>query len=548
MIKPFSEVNLFELGNDSDTFYATGSVETIGERLRTFSRPLRDKERISVSFPVKVQTKMLSNSSSIYYFNSVDCRWDPPPGASSDFSGPFSNVSMKTQVADGSNFIEDHLCFDHKGIALASGSLPIFKSVLYPSQKIEEEQTFWFGLSPESIGKNKIGDLLARDYPKSLQRNSSFIATGSQVFTLDVNNPFLIEKIVIDVPFCMGQSWFRDRTTECFTTSSVGDYTLDGTAGMGLGGTDIQAKIFDQGGPGLTIALFSQKNYGVNKILDLIGSAYITHEDDTKKELRIKPLGTRNIAPKFDWMQLEIVGNDLDGVDAIVKGSSQKFTGSVNVKMNPSISNGVKISVGDIVVPGAISGFDFQNYITDLLSNPFYSPFAVGFLGFNTFGRGMTGFAPSGGSIFGGEYVSAGENIFSNRGVVRSPFYVSSSVDRATNISSLVSSYGPYSGEVIRLYGSVYLGDKKQSPYLVYPGEKLVLSVSKTRPTTSRFKVNIDSTADPDGENFGRATLLSSSYYHDLGNPLGHDVQFNTGSINITFYGSYVREGNSYKP
>ena len=47
---------------------------------------------------------------------------------------------------------------------------------------------------------------------------------------------------------------------------------------------------------------------------------------------------------------------------------------------------------------------------------------------------------------------------------------------------------------------------------------------------------------------FGQANILSSSYLMDLKDPEGHDVQLNTGDINITFYGSYVREGNKYIP
>jgi hypothetical protein len=157
----------------------------------------------------------------------------------------------------------------------------------------------------------------------------------------------------------------------------------------------------------------------------------------------------------------------------------------------------------------------------------------------------MTGFSPSGGSIFGGEF-----NIGTSDRQLKSPFYVSDETKRrviSQQGASLWNSGGQF---YVELKGTTFIGKKKFSPYLLYPGEKLILSISKTRPTTSRFKANIppDSEGSPVARITGRSNVLSSSYYHDLGGYQGHDVQLNTGSINITFYGSYVRAGNSYVP
>ena len=49
-----------------------------------------------------------------------------------------------------------------------------------------------------------------------------------------------------------------------------------------------------------------------------------------------------------------------------------------------------------------------------------------------------------------------------------------------------------------------------------------------------------------DDDTIGEGHMLSSSYFNNV--PNGHDVQLMTGSINITFYGPYVKEGSSYKP
>ena len=94
---------------------------------------------------------------------------------------------------------------------------------------------------------------------------------------------------------------------------------------------------------------------------------------------------------------------------------------------------------------------------------------------------------------------------------------------------------------------------KKNSPYLINPGEKLILAASKTRPAFETVKLKVMDTApgSPSDPSTGTCLLLSSSTLYDVdyGGPArGHDVCFNTGSINITFYGSYVKEGSEFIP
>jgi hypothetical protein len=88
-----------------------------------------------------------------------------------------------------------------------------------------------------------------------------------------------------------------------------------------------------------------------------------------------------------------------------------------------------------------------------------------------------------------------------------------------------------------------YFTSKDTSPYLINPGDKLILSISKTRPTVS---ASIHDVPNPAAADIGYQNL--KSYTTMTGSSSGHDVCLNTGSINITFYGSYVRAGNSYTP
>jgi hypothetical protein len=176
--------------------------------------------------------------------------------------------------------------------------------------------------------------------------------------------------------------------------------------------------------------------------------------------------------------------------------------------------------------------------------------------GVDAFGRGMTGFSPSGGSIFGSEYITADSNVLSRSKKIRNPSYVSGSKRASilSNISSSLTFLNPdktvfggadYISFNMKLPAYYFVGSRRQSPYLIYPGEKLTLVANKTRPAFLNFRANVQNTVNLI---VGRASILSSSFLMDLGDSNGHDVQLDAGKINITFYGSYVREGKKYVP
>lgn len=83
----------------------------------------------------------------------------------------------------------------------------------------------------------------------------------------------------------------------------------------------------------------------------------------------------------------------------------------------------------------------------------------------------------------------------------------------------------------------------KDSPYLINPGEKLVLAISKTRPAVSASGHDIPNAT---AALTGRSRLVR--HVPLIGSVTGHDVTLATGSINITLYGSYVRQGSRYTP
>jgi hypothetical protein len=74
------------------------------------------------------------------------------------------------------------------------------------------------------------------------------------------------------------------------------------------------------------------------------------------------------------------------------------------------------------------------------------------------------------------------------------------------------------------------------------PGDKLTIAISKTRPVI--YKMELIGTT-PDGFDIGIDTNL---YKYTQLTGSHNTVVLNSGSIELTLYGSYVREGRGYNP
>jgi hypothetical protein len=168
----------------------------------------------------------------------------------------------------------------------------------------------------------------------------------------------------------------------------------------------------------------------------------------------------------------------------------------------------------------------------------------------DTFGRAMTGFSPSGGSIFGREYLT--DQSLSSNGIHYNNFYCDTTEKLNEIISDIQGTFELTEQGVpqkITVHDPVTLINEKPSPYLIMPGENLVLAAAKNRPALDGVIVNVI-TMGGEGEHaddfeYGVANLESYTYRSDFssGNEEinGHDVQLSTGNINMTIYGSYVK-------
>lgn len=549
-MKPFSEVALFEQGNSLDPFYATGSMESLGEIPGSLSGPLSSKEQIRLSFSVKNPVRMLPKSSSLYYFSPVNGQWVIPKNALPDHAGPFDKVAFRTPFPNFSSsiFIEDQIGFDCFGNPLISGSLNKRRVNDAPSGR--EKTSFGSINSPTFpiIYEHELQiKYLTGDYPKSIQRNPDYDASNDDVFTISVDHPFLIEKATFEIPLCLGPGWFKDRTVCCPAHGATESYLFTGSTwdkvyGDLPTGYRVPVVFYNEGGPGITVSLFAQKKYKDGYIRDLIMNELIVPLDDTiitgsNFEFYQSVDGYAN------YFALSGLGSSSGSADItkVIPTNGLYYTGSVLINGTSTVSNGVKI-----YRPLSTNLKGFINLITTkkipLLGREIGTDYIFGI---DAFGRGMTGFSPSGGSIFGGEYITSQNKLDSNL-MYENPLYLpnisdSEFLDLTSKFDALCTP--PETRGSAEINFVINLSGKKSSPYLINPGEKLILAVSKHRPAYRHYSSDIYAT---DNYSVGVGHLLSSSYFHDV--PNGHDVQLMTGTINITLYGSYIRAGSEYTP
>jgi len=542
-LEPFAEDSP-SAGRLSDTFFSTGSISAFGESTNSFSRSIENKKQIKLSFQVDKKTKMYTSGSSLFYFNPASSQWNIPTRSLADHvTSSFSKLAVRTTdvggSVDGSLYLEDQIGFDSQGNSVASGSLNIFRST--PGATERNQSTSEIG---DLYRLNQHVGTLIPEYAKSIQRNSDYSGTADECFTIGIDEPFLIEKAVIEIPFCMGDSWFNDRTTYLISSASNFAFTASGGSTSAL--SDLTWT--EEGGPAITVSMFCQRNHGTGSVRDLVFKSTFSHVDDKQIVVNFSDLSSGSATSLIHVASL--AGNDnntnikSDYVTYQLINSKKVFTGSVLIKADAAVTNCANVATYKIFNMSSYSSSgsmlsDFESFLnTEFVSvNNITSPLQnlTYLLGFDSFGRSMSGF--SAGS--GGEFVTSKDVLFGNS--IRNPFYFTGSSYRQQVTSSLESRFATLgTGSSVYCVSKVSLGKQQQSPYLVYPEDKFILAVSKTRPTYRSADIRIGTSNLTTGK---INTLVSSSYFYNINNREGHDVFFNTGSIKITLYGSEVKLG-----
>lgn len=489
VVQPFGEHSRFDQSPSAraDVFYISGSGLDTGTRL---DYPLWSKSQVRFSLPVNFPLTTFPQSASIYYYNQRFGAWQIPDNTTGILQG--SDIASAVPFAINGRVIEDHKGFGPVGNSLTSGS----------NDPVGTTGTDTRINSPYAAGTATAAML--RSYGKSVSINNEYEATPDETININIDRPFLVEKAVFEIPFAFGPGWFADKTTSFLPIVSSGGS-------------------FDFAGPGLTVALYNQIKVNNHTRRDLIMTGTITHMNDMSASVVMS-----NFPSLTSDFQIRPVGylaySDQPGA-VVTAGTNNQFTGSVAIKSEALISNGVTLRLSKDMTSepssqypanrSAILNLIGQSQLTVVSSSSEYS------LGYNIafidpFGRGTTGFDPSPRSILGKEFTTT-QGVVVNGNKIANPFYLTGSA--YTAISQSLAS-----GNRFRAVSAIPLSSHFRSPYLVLPGDQLVLAIAKSRP-------------------FFYSSGVGGP---DFSGSLAHDVTLTPGNINVTLYGSYVREGQEF--
>lgn len=484
VIKPFNETNLWELSTEQ--FFSSSASEN-----PTFDAPLRSKSQIKFSLPINYSTKMFEITSSIYYYNTRHKAWLMPDNTTTSTT---SDVALASSDATNRRVLEDHRGFGPIGTLLGSGSNNVDNTGSVAARAIGHDHYVNYPYYDTQIGIDAMSQPLA----KSIFVNPEYSATADETIKFQSDVPFLVEKAVIEIPFAFGAGWFNSKTTSFLplTSSSIG--------------------AFDFAGPGITFSLFNQINSGNSTRRELVLTGTITHTNDMISTVEIS-----NFPSLSNTYQVRPVGflSYASNPAAVVSpDSSNSFTGSVALTTEALTSNGLILRMSkDMNAEPSTEYPTNRQQVLSLLkqetiqlesgSGLYSVGLNVAFV--NPFGRGGSYLTPSGRSYFGRDFVTTQNIVTDNK--VRNPLYVTGSSYQTLSAS--------LSGSTYRAISALPLLTHARSPYLLLPGDSLVFAISKSRPFY---------------------------YSNGLGGPetsgsIQHDVDLITGSINVTLYGSYVR-------
>lgn len=502
-IDPFNES--LDYSTFNDTFFTEGSGVDSGLRL---DQPLQSKSQIQISLNVEYVTELFGDRAVLYYFNVNSKAWLMPrnsvTGDAELYSFfPFSDVANPVDFATNQRIIEDHRGFGPVGNLIGSGSNE--PSSTRGTDYVINAPYAGASVMGQSVDSN---EAMNRPLSKTFLTNANYEANVTERLNLpDLQYPFLVEKATFDIPFAAGQGWFNDRTTNFMPlVSSPGS--------------------FDFAGPGLTVALLNQITVGNSTRRDLIMTGTITHSNDYNAEILLSSFGAYSSVFQMRPSGFRAYGKPSCVVAAPAAGS---VTGSLHVKTEALISNGVTLKMTkDMVSATPASNRAAAIELLDQPQLKLISSSAEYAIGYNIayvngFGRsGNASSSPR--SVFGKDFISSQGG--ADRGVVKNPFYLTGSA-RDALVSRLTSDT---SIQDIRANAAISLESHVRSPYLIKPGDDLVLALAKSRPFFYSSGVGGPETS-------GSIT---------------HDFRLLTGTINITLYGSYLKEGQEfhdvYKP
>lgn len=487
-VTPFSDSELWESERDVAFFVSGSSTQNTDVSI---GQPLATKDKLTINLPVNFKTTMPGLTSSLYYYNVGARQWVTPRNSSyvltntTDIVKPVGSIGSDLRVssngANQTNYaLEDMRGFGPIGNYVASGT------------------------TPTSFSLGNLTTAVASLYTKSVTINPEYTGNGTETFSLPITQPFLLEKAVIQLPLEMGQSWFSDKTTVFSPISS---------SNPPFGSS------FDFAGPLVTVALMHQ--YRVDEFSssfrrNVILSGTLTHVNDDTMILSMSSFTGDVSSSNYHYLRPAGIRAFGLNVSTIVSPqSNNQFSGTVRFNCEPAVSNGAVLYYHTrSATPTQVRNMLSASHI-DLNGKTNDSSYAIAYV--NPIGRAAAGFEIDGRSLPGGDF-----RIFDGATTVQNSLHKLTHLASGSVQSDLeqIASSNNFTASMMT---AIPLLQHTVSPYLLMPGDRLVLSLAKMRPFLYSTQTHSTKSA-------------SGSF------PRGHDVRLTTGSISITFYGSQIRE------
>lgn len=510
---PYSEDRQFTLGDVTSSFWMTGSKESIIGA--GYNQPLRDKTQIRLAFPIKNKTAFYDVSGSVMYYNHKLQTFQVV--SPSDVRNA---LPLNWDIDPEDWWEHGHSCrmFSPICTSITSGN---FRTAYNDPSADGGSLTYVLG----ALNKEHLYNGWQWQFKKDALTHENYVPDECQTFNLPIDRPFLIEKIVVELPLEAGAGWFNDRTR--FMPRAAGNVV----------GCNLHHRMFtDFGGPALTFSVLNSMKKVVSPSFliatrDIVASASIDHSNDITSSIDpITIFEDSNSTPCLVRTGFSQFGTP---AGIVVPTSNLTFTGSVTFAMESAVSNGALLYMtGTLTSEAMADAAVLKSMLTNLycskklnIANTNNGMFAVTVAHVNPLQRDNCGFITyNGKSPMGKTFVTPLSMTDETQSfIVKNPFYVADTYDEVPShlttgsfwTSELQIGSGPFC--VIPFeYNS-------PSPYVVTGNDDLVLAISKVRPC-------ISATYDPDTQ------FTEYEYFTH------HDVKISTGTMYVTIYGSYVRE------
>jgi hypothetical protein len=513
----------FDIQPPQNSLFLSGLTDrSFDGRLKS---PTLNKTQISIDLPINHKLDFKSNRSTFYYYNSEQ---------------KFFKLKDPENTGEEENIFSDKRPEDAR-IFGPTGLVSVPQKI---SAGISADPELDIKDSKSNIDPEKSGNFLTKKYENSdlLKTGISFVPSPEERFKLPINFPFLIEKILVEIPIEVGPGWTRDRTVSSVAT---GDASYD-NINWGFSQYSL-----DFAGPAITVALMNNRKDG-GEPRELICKGTITHDKDVQKNISSKiswgkhlvdrnNIEERNIEPfwVFEPEGFAATGQVPDAI--ITPNENDTWSGTVHVPMTSFSSNGETFTSLTLVSPPKADQPDDANKKKSKLVKKFLSSKNIKITGadnsifdqkfflktVDSFGKSSDGNFCASRSVFGNEIsdLSLKFSEFEN------PFFLGPESQFPQPIKDFLDEQKNPSIKAV-FHSTVPLVSKKESPYLVFPGDELTLVISKMRPaiasTLSTFGISPSEGDD----------LSPTKNRHGL----EHEAKINPGLIKIKIFGAVLQE------